>query len=108
MEGSFCISKANSIGASEEKKIVITMAFAIMTPLSATLLNLARNTFSRRTILWNSRGSDRSCLLKMLRGVPRNLTGREIKDLNVFVKDKINETNKERDCNMHAMNNFKD
>eukprot|EP00957_Ditylum_brightwellii_P182555 13906305-Ditylum_brightwellii.AAC.1 len=26
----------------------------------------------------------------------------------MFVKDKINETIKERNCNMHAMSNFKD
>eukprot|EP00957_Ditylum_brightwellii_P085365 6494187-Ditylum_brightwellii.AAC.1 len=36
------------------------------------------------------------------------LTGREVKDLNAFVKDKIDETIKERDCNMHAMSNFED
>eukprot|EP00957_Ditylum_brightwellii_P020656 1557227-Ditylum_brightwellii.AAC.1 len=36
------------------------------------------------------------------------LTGREIKDLNVFVKDKIKETIKDRDCDMHAMSNFED
>eukprot|EP00957_Ditylum_brightwellii_P111386 8495438-Ditylum_brightwellii.AAC.1 len=31
----------------------------------------------------------------------RGLTGKEVKDLNAFVKDKIEETIKERDCNMH-------
>ena len=36
----------------------------------------------------------------------RSLTGREVKDLNAFVKDKINETIKERNCNMYAMSNF--
>eukprot|EP00957_Ditylum_brightwellii_P022935 1730999-Ditylum_brightwellii.AAC.1 len=36
----------------------------------------------------------------------RVLTGREVKDLNVFVKDKIKETIKERDSDMHAMSNF--
>eukprot|EP00957_Ditylum_brightwellii_P176839 13470028-Ditylum_brightwellii.AAC.1 len=36
------------------------------------------------------------------------LTGREVKDLNTFVKDKIDETIKERNRNMHAMSNFKD
>eukprot|EP00957_Ditylum_brightwellii_P074408 5653497-Ditylum_brightwellii.AAC.1 len=36
------------------------------------------------------------------------LTGKEVKDLNAFVKDKIDETIKERDCNMHAMSNFED
>eukprot|EP00957_Ditylum_brightwellii_P075112 5707866-Ditylum_brightwellii.AAC.1 len=42
------------------------------------------------------------------------LTGQEVKDLNtfvkdnVFIKDKINETIKERNHNMHAMSNFKD
>eukprot|EP00957_Ditylum_brightwellii_P037273 2821714-Ditylum_brightwellii.AAC.1 len=36
------------------------------------------------------------------------LTGKEIKDLNVFVKDKINKTIKERNHDMHVMSNFKD
>eukprot|EP00957_Ditylum_brightwellii_P209705 15362868-Ditylum_brightwellii.AAC.1 len=36
------------------------------------------------------------------------LTGKEVKDLNEFVKDKIDETIKERDRNMHAMSNFED
>eukprot|EP00957_Ditylum_brightwellii_P137825 10507873-Ditylum_brightwellii.AAC.1 len=36
------------------------------------------------------------------------LTGREVKDLNVFVKDKIKEMIKKHDRNMHAMSNFKD
>eukprot|EP00957_Ditylum_brightwellii_P001771 136344-Ditylum_brightwellii.AAC.1 len=34
----------------------------------------------------------------------RGLICKEVKDLNVFVKDKI----KERNCNMHTMSNFKD
>eukprot|EP00957_Ditylum_brightwellii_P064573 4899960-Ditylum_brightwellii.AAC.1 len=38
----------------------------------------------------------------------RGLTGKEVKDLNVFVKDKIKETIKEHDHNMHAMSDFKD
>eukprot|EP00957_Ditylum_brightwellii_P004597 349611-Ditylum_brightwellii.AAC.1 len=38
----------------------------------------------------------------------RSLTGREVKDLNTFVKDKIKETIKDRNRNMHAMSNFKD
>eukprot|EP00957_Ditylum_brightwellii_P011338 857339-Ditylum_brightwellii.AAC.1 len=37
-----------------------------------------------------------------------SLTGREVKDLNAFVKDKINETIKEHNRNMHAMSNFED
>eukprot|EP00957_Ditylum_brightwellii_P048657 3691996-Ditylum_brightwellii.AAC.1 len=40
------------------------------------------------------------------RAKKRGLTGREVKDLNVFVKDKIKETIKERDRNMHTMSNF--
>ena len=36
----------------------------------------------------------------------RGLTGKEVKDLNAFVKDKIEETIKERDRDMHAMSNF--
>eukprot|EP00957_Ditylum_brightwellii_P134465 10251408-Ditylum_brightwellii.AAC.1 len=38
----------------------------------------------------------------------RSLTGKEVKDLNTFVKDKIEETIKERNCDMHAMSNFED
>eukprot|EP00957_Ditylum_brightwellii_P029814 2254981-Ditylum_brightwellii.AAC.1 len=36
------------------------------------------------------------------------LTGKEVKDLNMVVKDKINETIKENDCGMHTMSNFED
>eukprot|EP00957_Ditylum_brightwellii_P137214 10462057-Ditylum_brightwellii.AAC.1 len=36
------------------------------------------------------------------------LTGKEVKDLNSFVKDKIDETIKEHERNMHAMSNFED
>eukprot|EP00957_Ditylum_brightwellii_P052192 3957433-Ditylum_brightwellii.AAC.1 len=38
----------------------------------------------------------------------RGLTGQEVNDLNAFIKDKINETIKERDCDMHAISNFED
>ena len=38
----------------------------------------------------------------------RGLTGKEVKDLNMFVKDKIKEIIKERDCNMHAISDFED
>eukprot|EP00957_Ditylum_brightwellii_P136499 10409717-Ditylum_brightwellii.AAC.1 len=38
----------------------------------------------------------------------RDLTGKEVKNLNLFVKDKIKEMIKERNCDMHAMSNFKD
>eukprot|EP00957_Ditylum_brightwellii_P049222 3734690-Ditylum_brightwellii.AAC.1 len=72
MEDAFCISKANSTGASKERSIVITMAFATMTHLIATSLNLARNTFSQHTVLRSNRGSSRSGSQKTLRGVPRN------------------------------------
>eukprot|EP00957_Ditylum_brightwellii_P186017 14162501-Ditylum_brightwellii.AAC.1 len=40
------------------------------------------------------------------RAKKRGLTGREVKDLNMFVKDKIKETIKDHDHNMHAMSNF--
>eukprot|EP00957_Ditylum_brightwellii_P053383 4046222-Ditylum_brightwellii.AAC.1 len=36
------------------------------------------------------------------------LNAKEVKDLNTFIKDKINETIKERDSNMHTMRNFED
>eukprot|EP00957_Ditylum_brightwellii_P056482 4281369-Ditylum_brightwellii.AAC.1 len=38
----------------------------------------------------------------------RGLTGKEVKDLNAFIKDKIDETIKERNRDMHAMSNFED
>eukprot|EP00957_Ditylum_brightwellii_P006613 501770-Ditylum_brightwellii.AAC.1 len=37
-----------------------------------------------------------------------DLTGKEVMDLNVFIKDKINEMIKERNRNMHTMSNFED
>eukprot|EP00957_Ditylum_brightwellii_P093923 7152869-Ditylum_brightwellii.AAC.1 len=42
------------------------------------------------------------------RAKKRRLIGKEVKDLNVFVKDKIEETIKERDRDMHAMSDFED
>eukprot|EP00957_Ditylum_brightwellii_P133627 10188237-Ditylum_brightwellii.AAC.1 len=36
----------------------------------------------------------------------RSLTGKEVKDLNVLIKDKIKETIKERNCDMHWMSDF--
>eukprot|EP00957_Ditylum_brightwellii_P042118 3189925-Ditylum_brightwellii.AAC.1 len=42
------------------------------------------------------------------RAKKRGLTGREIKDLSAFVKDKIKETIKDCNRDMHAMSNFKD
>eukprot|EP00957_Ditylum_brightwellii_P184505 14053110-Ditylum_brightwellii.AAC.1 len=36
------------------------------------------------------------------------LSAKEVKDLNAFVKDKINETIKELDCNMYMISNFED
>eukprot|EP00957_Ditylum_brightwellii_P167710 12767304-Ditylum_brightwellii.AAC.1 len=38
----------------------------------------------------------------------RGLTGKEVKDLNAFVKDKIDKTIKERDRDMQAMSDFDD
>eukprot|EP00957_Ditylum_brightwellii_P211590 15366348-Ditylum_brightwellii.AAC.1 len=38
----------------------------------------------------------------------RNLSAKEVKDLNAFVKGKINEMIKEHHCNMHVMSNFED
>ena len=40
------------------------------------------------------------------RAKKRGLTGREVKNLNAFIKDKIEEMIKERDRGMHAMSNF--
>eukprot|EP00957_Ditylum_brightwellii_P034934 2647439-Ditylum_brightwellii.AAC.1 len=60
MEDTFCVSKANSMGASNKKSIVTTMAPATMTHPSVTLLNLARSMFSQRTLLRSNRGSGRS------------------------------------------------
>eukprot|EP00957_Ditylum_brightwellii_P113376 8645286-Ditylum_brightwellii.AAC.1 len=36
------------------------------------------------------------------------LSAKKVKDLNTFVKDKIDEIIKQHDCGMHVMNNFKD
>eukprot|EP00957_Ditylum_brightwellii_P121486 9265169-Ditylum_brightwellii.AAC.2 len=36
------------------------------------------------------------------------LSAKEVEDLNTFVKDKINQTIKEHDCNMRTMSNFDD
>eukprot|EP00957_Ditylum_brightwellii_P143062 10900395-Ditylum_brightwellii.AAC.1 len=55
-----------------KKNIVITMVFATMAQRSAASIKLAGSTFSLLTVSWNSRGSSRSGLLRMLRGVPRN------------------------------------
>eukprot|EP00957_Ditylum_brightwellii_P016276 1224477-Ditylum_brightwellii.AAC.1 len=60
MEDAFRVSKANSMGADKGKSSATTMAPATMTHPSVTLLNLARNTFSRRTVLRSNRGSGRS------------------------------------------------
>eukprot|EP00957_Ditylum_brightwellii_P199835 15234199-Ditylum_brightwellii.AAC.1 len=38
----------------------------------------------------------------------RGLTGKEVKDLKAFIKDKIKETIKERNCNMHTISDYKD
>eukprot|EP00957_Ditylum_brightwellii_P003347 253213-Ditylum_brightwellii.AAC.1 len=40
------------------------------------------------------------------RAKKRSLTGREVKDLNAFIIDKIEEMIKERDHDMHTMSNF--
>eukprot|EP00957_Ditylum_brightwellii_P118943 9071455-Ditylum_brightwellii.AAC.1 len=37
-----------------------------------------------------------------------SLAGKEVKDLNVFVKDKIEKMIKQHDCDMHMMSNFED
>jgi hypothetical protein len=38
----------------------------------------------------------------------RGLAGKEVKDLNAFVKDKINETVKQHECSMRVMSNFEE
>eukprot|EP00957_Ditylum_brightwellii_P148923 11338375-Ditylum_brightwellii.AAC.1 len=55
------------------RNIVITMAFVAMTLTSVTLLNLAGNTFSPRTVLRKSRGSSRSGLLKSPKGAQKDV-----------------------------------
>eukprot|EP00957_Ditylum_brightwellii_P132682 10117198-Ditylum_brightwellii.AAC.1 len=42
------------------------------------------------------------------RAKKHGLTSKEVKDLNAFIKHKINETIKERNCNMHTMGDFED
>eukprot|EP00957_Ditylum_brightwellii_P043517 3299452-Ditylum_brightwellii.AAC.1 len=77
-----------------------------MAQTSATLCKPAGSTFSPHTALQNSRGSGQVRFVKDAKRCGQ--TGKDIKDLNTFVKDKIKETIKERNCNMHAMSNFKD
>eukprot|EP00957_Ditylum_brightwellii_P135896 10365618-Ditylum_brightwellii.AAC.1 len=60
------------MGESAGRNIVITMAFVTMTLMSATLLNLAGNMFSPRTVLQNSRGSGRSGSLKTPKGAQKD------------------------------------
>eukprot|EP00957_Ditylum_brightwellii_P058004 4398888-Ditylum_brightwellii.AAC.1 len=57
---------------SARRDFVITMACVTMTLTSATLFNLAGNTFSPRTVLQNSRGSGRSNLLKTQKGAQKD------------------------------------
>eukprot|EP00957_Ditylum_brightwellii_P159425 12135968-Ditylum_brightwellii.AAC.1 len=70
--GVFCIIKANTMGKSAGRNIVITMAFVTMTQMSVTSLNLAGNTFSPCTVLRNSRGSGRSSSLKTPKGAQKD------------------------------------
>eukprot|EP00957_Ditylum_brightwellii_P169496 12900632-Ditylum_brightwellii.AAC.1 len=60
------------MGADKGKSIATTMAPATMTHPSATLLDLARSTFSRITILQSNRGSGRSGYGRTPKGEPRN------------------------------------
>eukprot|EP00957_Ditylum_brightwellii_P127154 9694872-Ditylum_brightwellii.AAC.1 len=66
------IIKANIMGENTRRKFVITMVFVTMTLTSATLFKLAESTFSPCTVLRNSKGSDRSGVLKMLKGMQKD------------------------------------
>eukprot|EP00957_Ditylum_brightwellii_P194970 14854603-Ditylum_brightwellii.AAC.1 len=43
-----------------------------------------------------------------MRTKKHGLSAKEVKDLNAYFKDKINETIKECSCDIHAMNNFEE
>eukprot|EP00957_Ditylum_brightwellii_P101181 7710872-Ditylum_brightwellii.AAC.1 len=58
-------------GGNAGRNIVITMFFVTMTLTSATLFKLVGNTFSPRTVLQNSRGSNRSGSLKTPKGAQK-------------------------------------
>eukprot|EP00957_Ditylum_brightwellii_P146836 11178237-Ditylum_brightwellii.AAC.1 len=95
----------------KERKSVETIIVCVtITWMSATLCKPTGSTFSPCTVSQNSRGSGRSGLSRMPKGRPKRcgLTGKEVKDLNAFFKDKIKETIKECNCNMHAMSDFED
>eukprot|EP00957_Ditylum_brightwellii_P049073 3723546-Ditylum_brightwellii.AAC.1 len=95
MGGAFCVSKANTMGESAGKSIVTTMAFKHLQP--------------KHRITEQQRLQQVQFVKDAKRRANRHsLTGKEVKDLNTFVKDKINKTIKERNRNMHAMSNFKD
>eukprot|EP00957_Ditylum_brightwellii_P191874 14606629-Ditylum_brightwellii.AAC.1 len=80
-----------------------------MSQNSAISIKLTGNMFSLLTISRNSRGSSRSGLLRALKSAKNyDLSAKEVKDLNTFVKDKIDETIKECSCSMHAMSDLED
>eukprot|EP00957_Ditylum_brightwellii_P119051 9080546-Ditylum_brightwellii.AAC.1 len=90
----------NIIKEKERNSFATIMVCFSMTWTSTTLCKLEGSMFSPDTALQNSRGSGRQT--KEL-----SPTGKEVKDLNAFVKNKIKETIKEQDCARHAMSNFK-
>eukprot|EP00957_Ditylum_brightwellii_P109132 8325334-Ditylum_brightwellii.AAC.1 len=87
--------KTNITLGSKRKNIVITMVFAIMTQRNVTSIKLTGSMFSPLT-------DTKRCAKKC------NLSAKEVKDLNMFVKDKIDEKINQCNCNMHKMSNFKD
>ena len=64
--------QASIIKANTRRHFVTTMAFVTKTLMSATLFNLAGNTFSPLTVLRNSKGSGRSCSLKTPKGAQKD------------------------------------
>eukprot|EP00957_Ditylum_brightwellii_P120980 9227193-Ditylum_brightwellii.AAC.1 len=82
----------------ERKSIATIMVCVTMTRKGATLCGAAGNTFSPCTASQNSRGFGRR---RQKAGQKRGLTGKEVKDINAFIKNKIKETIKERNRDMH-------
>eukprot|EP00957_Ditylum_brightwellii_P134764 10274574-Ditylum_brightwellii.AAC.1 len=62
----------NIILGSIRKRFVTTMGFDTMTHRSVTITKLSGSMFSPLTIMWKSRGSGKSALLRMPRGMPRS------------------------------------
>eukprot|EP00957_Ditylum_brightwellii_P120373 9184599-Ditylum_brightwellii.AAC.1 len=66
-----CYGQGKHHAGKRKKKFVTTMAFVTMTQRNVTIIKLTGVTFSPLTASQKSRGSSKSALLRMPRGVPR-------------------------------------